>query len=88
MDREKALNRLKEINNNLTLLMKEKRALQTYIQEENDRLKNDSIRNKIIELRNDKQFIEEHGRKRTYKEVAIKLNYTERQVYRYIKKEL
>lgn len=85
MDREKAIEELEIVNNNLTLFMKKKRALQKYIEEENARLGLDnSPRYKAIKLKNDKQFIEEHGRERTSKEIARLMNYSERQIRRFL----
>jgi hypothetical protein len=85
MDREKAIEELEIVNNNLTLFMKKKRALQKYIEEENARLGLDnSPRSKAIKLKNDKQFIEEHGRERTSKEIARLMNYSERQIRRFL----
>ena len=52
MDREKAIEELEIVNNNLTLFMKKKRALQKYIEEENARLGLDnSPRSKAIKLK-------------------------------------
>ena len=76
---------LREVNNCLSLYMKKKRALQTYIQEENDRLKNlASPKSRAWELIHDQEFIKEHGRERTQKEVARIMNYSERQVSRFL----
>ena len=88
MDREKAIEELKRVNNSLSLLMKEKKALQTYIQEENDRLKNiNSNKTKALELKYDKDFIKEYGRERTVPEIALIMNYSVRQVQRFLEKE-
>lgn len=88
MNREKAIEELKEVNNSLTLLMKKKRALQTYIQDEEDRINgipNPRIRAK--ELKKDKDFIKEYHRERTTREIALIMNYSERQIRRFLKEE-
>ena len=86
MNREKAIEELRIVNNNLTLFMKKKRALQSYINEENDRLKKiSSPRSKAWELKKDEDFIKEYGRERTTKEIARLMAYSERQIQRFLK---
>lgn len=86
MSREEAIEELRIINNNLTLYMKKKRALQSFIDEENDRLKNiNSPRSRAWELKKDEEFIKEHGRERTAKEIARLMHYSERQIQRFLK---
>lgn len=88
MNREKAVEELKEVNNNLSLFMKKKRALQKYIQEEDERLKH--ISSPIFrakQLKNDEKFIEEHGRQRTSREIARLMNYSERQIRRFLQEK-
>lgn len=86
MNREKAIEELREVNNMLTLFMKKKKALQNYINEENDRLKGiNNPKSKAWELKKDKEFIEEHGRERTAKEIARLMCYSERQIQRFLK---
>lgn len=88
MELSEAKEELREVNIQLTLFMKKKRALQTFIQEENDRLKGiASPKSKAWELKIDKEFIELHGRERTAKEIARLMNYSERQVQRFLSKE-
>lgn len=88
MDREKALEELKRINNGLSLLMKEKKALQVYIKEENERIGgNKTPRQVALELKHDEDFIKNNGRERTSKEIALIMNYSERQVQRFLGKE-
>lgn len=88
MNREKAIDELKKINNSLSLLMKKKRALQTYIQNEEDRLNNiSSPEYRARDLRNDEKFIKEHGRKRTPREIARLMNYSERQIQRFLQEK-
>lgn len=85
MNREKALEELEKVNNNLTLFMKQKKALQKYIEDEDSRLKElGSPEVKAFRLKKDKQFIEEHGRERTSKEIARLMNYSERQIQRFL----
>ena len=88
MNIEKATERLREVNNSLTLLMKEKRALQEYIQEENNRIQGiPSPEQRAMDLKKDPEFIKLHGRERTSKEIAIKMNDSLRQVQRFLKKQ-
>ena len=88
MELLEAKEELREVNNQLTLYMKKKRALQTFIQEENDRIKGEaSPKSKAWELKTDKEFIKLHGRERTSKEIALVMNYSERQVQRFLSKE-
>lgn len=85
MNREKALEELEKVNNNLTLFMKQKAALQKYIEDENKRLQElTSNINKAWNLKKDKKFIEEHGRERSTKEIARLMNYSERQIQRFL----
>lgn len=82
---ESAKEELREVNNCLSLYMKKKRALHTFIQEEEDRIKNlASPRSRAWELKHDEDFIKEHGRERTQKEIARLMNYSERQVNRFL----
>lgn len=82
---ESAKEELRETNNYLTFYMKKKRALQTFIQEENDRMKNlASPKARAWELKHDEIFIKEHGRERTQKEIARLMSYSERQVNRFL----
>lgn len=88
VDLEKAKEELREVNNNLTLLMKKKRALQTFILEENDRLKKiASPESKAWELKHDSEFIKEFGRERTIDEVARLMSYSPRQIQRFLTKK-
>lgn len=88
VDLEKAKEELREVNNNLTLLMKKKRALQTFILEENDRLKKiASPESKAWELKHDSEFIKEFGRERTIEEVARLMSYSPRQIQRFLTKK-
>lgn len=88
MELLEAKEELKEVNLQLTLYMKKKRALQNFIEEENYRLnKTNSPKFKARELKKDQNFIEEHGRERTAKEIARLMNYSERQVQRFLKED-
>ena len=85
VDLEKAKEELREVNNNLTLLMKKKRALQTFILDENDRLKKiASPESKAWELKHDSEFIKEFGRERTIEEVARLMSNSPRQIQRFL----
>lgn len=85
--KEQAIQELTKINNNLTLLMKKKRALQDFIRSEEDRLNNTDPRVIAWALKNDEEFIQLHHRKRNNKEIARLMNYSERQVYRLLKED-
>jgi hypothetical protein len=85
MNREKALEELEKVNNNLSLFMKQKRALQKYIEDEDKRISEIvSNQNRAWNLKKDKKFIEEHGRERSTKEIARLMNYSERQIQRFL----
>lgn len=87
-DLDKAKEELREINNVISCYMKKKRAVQNYILEENDRMKNiSSPETKAWELKHDTTFIEEHGRERTIEEVARLMGYSIRQVQRFLKEK-
>lgn len=87
-DLNKAKEELREINNVISCYMKKKRAVQNYILEENDRMKNiSSPETKAWELKHDTRFIEEHGRERTIEEVARLMGYSIRQVQRFLKEK-
>ena len=76
-----------KVNNNLTYLMKKKRALQDYIRAEEDRIKGIDPRQRIWELHNDEEFIKQYGRKRKSQEIAIIVGYSQRQVQRFLKEK-
>jgi predicted nucleic acid-binding Zn-ribbon protein len=81
-------NRLAEINNQMTLLMKEKKAIQHYIDEETNRLIGiKSLKNQIIDLYNDPVFIKEHGRKRYYWEIGNIVGYSQSSIQRVFDEE-
>ncbi len=87
-DLNKAKEELREINNVLSFYMKKKRAIQDYILEENDRIKNiASSKTKAWELKHDTEFIQEHGRERTIEEVARLMSYSPRQIQRFLKEK-
>ena len=80
---ENQKNRLSEINNQMTLLMKEKKAIQKYIEEEHNRqIGIRSLKDKIYSLREDSEFIKKNKRKRYYWEIGNIVGYSERQVRR------
>lgn len=83
-----AKNELRQVNNMLSLLMKKKKALQTFILEETERAKDiASPKSKAWELKHDRTFIEEHGRERTQQEVARLMGYSLKQVQRFLKEK-
>ena len=77
------------MNNNLTLLMKKKKALQSFIKSEEDRLEGIDPRERAYLLLYDEEFIKLHHRKRKIKEIGQIMGYSERQINRLlqIKKE-
>lgn len=85
--KEQALQELSKINNNLTLLMKKKKALQSFIKDEEDREKGLEPKTWAWSLKNDEEFIKLHHRRRTSKEIARIMNYSERQVQRFLKED-
>jgi vacuolar-type H+-ATPase subunit E/Vma4 len=87
MNREEAIEELKSVNNNLTLLMKKKKALQSYINEENERLgKIETPKQKAWRLKKDVEFVKLYGRERTDQEVADEMYYSLRQIQRFLNK--
>ena len=84
MELLEAKEELKEVNVQLTFYMKKKRALQTFIEEHNG---TDSPRVRAWKLKNDETFIKEHGRERTAKEIGRLMNYSERQIQRFLKED-
>lgn len=85
MNREEAIEELKGVNNNLTLLMKKKKALQKYINEENERLGEiETPKQKAWRLKKDPDFIKIYKRERTVQEVADEMFYSPRQVQRFL----
>ena len=88
MNIEKAKEELREVNNSLTLLMKQKKALQKYINDENDRLKGEaSPKSKAYELKTDIEFVKLYGRERTCQEIGRIMGYSERQIQRFLKED-
>lgn len=74
---------LRQINNQLALLMAKKRAIQKYLKKEAN--KEENIKQKIIDLRNDKEFYLKNGRSRYYWEIANEVGYSESSVKRIFK---
>lgn len=78
---------LQAINNQLTLLMKKKKAIQEYIQEETNRkLGIKSVEDKILELYNDPEFIQKNGRRRYYWEIGQIVGYSQSSIQQYFSK--
>ena len=81
-------NRLAEINNQITLLMKEKKAIQHFIEEETNRLIGvKSLKNQIFDLYNDPDFIQKNGRKRYYWEIGNIVGYSQSSIQRVFDEE-
>lgn len=69
---------LQDINNQLTLLMKKKKAIQEYLKEETDKMI--GIKSKeaqILAAYNDPKFIKEHKRRRYYWEIGNIVGYSQ-----------
>lgn len=78
-----------KVNNNLTLLMKKKKALQTFIRDEEDRIEGINPIERAYQLQYDEKFISNHNRPRRPKEIGDIMGYSEKQIRRFlqIKKE-
>lgn len=75
---------ISEINNQLTFLMKKKKAAQEFIKEETDRMMGvKSVENKILELYNDPEFIKKNGRRRYYWEIGNAVGYSQSSIQQY-----
>lgn len=84
---ESQKNELNSIKNQLTLLMKKKKAIEEYIKEETDRMTGiKSIGSKMEELLNDPEFIQKNGRKRYYWEIGQIVGYSQSAVQQYFSK--
>lgn len=64
--------------------MKKKKALQIFIHQEEERLKGIDPREQAFNLYYDDDFFKKHGRKRKPKEIALIMNYSERQIRRFL----
>lgn len=84
MELSEAKEELKEVNSQLTLYMRKKRALQSFIEETCSMTPQKRAR----ELKKDENFIKEYGRERTAKEIARIMNYSERQIQRFLKEDV
>ena len=88
MELLEAKEELKEVNSQLTLYMKKKKALQDFIEEENKRLKQyTDPKLRAYSLKKDEEFIKLYGRERTAKEIGRIMSYSERQIQRYLKED-
>ena len=88
MELLEAKEELKEVNTQLTLYMKKKKALQEFINEEERKIKQHTDpRLRAFALKKDTEFITLYGRERTAKEIARIMHYSERQVQRYLKED-
>lgn len=85
---ESAKEEIKAINNQMTLYMKKKKALQYFIEQETNRLMGiKSLKEEIIDLYNDPKFIKEHGRKRYYWEIGNIVGYSQSSIQRIMNEE-
>lgn len=85
---ESAKEEIKAINNQMTLYMKKKKALQYFIEQETNRLIGvKSLKEEIIDLYNDPKFIKEHGRKRYYWEIGNIVGYSQSSIQRIMNEE-
>lgn len=75
---------LKRINNQLSLLMAKKRAIQHFLKKETSD-EEAELKEKIIALRDDKEFIEKNGRSRYYWEIGNEVGYSETTIKRIFK---
>jgi vacuolar-type H+-ATPase subunit E/Vma4 len=73
-----------KVNNNLTLLMKKKKALQSFIKAEEDRIEGVDPIERAYKLLYDEEFIKLHHRKRKPKEIGNIMGYSERQINRFL----
>lgn len=85
---ESAKEEIKAINNQMTLYMKKKKALQYFIEQETNRLIGvKSLKEEILDLYNDPKFIKEHGRKRYYWEIGNIVGYSQSSIQRIMDEE-
>lgn len=88
MELLEAKEELKEVNTQLTLYMKKKKALQDFIEDENKRLNQyTDPKTKAYSLKKDEEYIKLYGRERTNAEIGRIMGYSERQVYRFLKED-
>lgn len=67
--------------------MKKKKALQSFIKDEEERLEGIDPVERAYKLLYDEDFIKTYHRKRKPKEIALIMNYSERQVQRFLKEK-
>lgn len=82
--KEQAMQELIKVNNNLTLLMRKKKALQSFIKAEEDRLEGIDPIEKAYKLQFEEKFIKEYGRPRKPKEIGQIMGYSEKTIRRYL----
>lgn len=79
---------LQDINNQLTLLMKKKKAIQEYLKEETDKMI--GIKSKeaqILAAYNDPVFIKEHKRRRYYWEIGNEVGYSQSAIQQFFSEQ-
>jgi hypothetical protein len=75
--------RLIQVKNEIRLLIKEKKAIEHFIEDENNRLIGiNSIKDKVYHLREDPEFIKKNHRKRYYWEIGNIVGYSEKSIKR------
>lgn len=75
--------RLIHVKNEIRLLVKEKKAIEHYIESENNCLVGlNGIKDRVYQLREDSEFIKKNGRKRYYWEIGNIVGYSERSIRR------
>ena len=88
LTRIEAEKELREVNNCLSLYMKKKKALQNFLDNEADNMIDSySLTTTALALKNDIEFIKIHNRKRTNREIARLMGYSERSIYRFLKEK-
>lgn len=88
MELLEAKEELKEVNSQLTLYMKKKKALQEFIEDENKRLNQyTDPKVRAYSLKKDEEFIKLYGRERTSREISRIMGYSQRQVQRFLKED-
>lgn len=79
---------LQDINNQLTLLMKKKKAIQEYLEKETNKMMGiKSKETQILELYNDPTFIKVNGRRRYYWEIGNIVGYSQSAIQQFFSEQ-
>lgn len=79
---------LQDINNQLTLLMKKKKAIQEYLEKETNKMMGiKSKETQILELYNDPKFIKDNGRRRYYWEIGNIVGYSQSAIQQFFSEQ-